>query len=256
MADDERDARRVSRTGARRLSARRPRAVAGVPRRAAARPRVVRRRHGRPAHRLRARPGRAGRRPALQRRRRRPPRARARLRAEGEAAHLQRVLRGAHVLARRPRPGARRGRRCRSATTCSSSTSAPWAWRCARTRGRRMARCVAAASSGAEIIVNVSASPVSHGHRRHAARDAGHARRRQPDGAGLRQRRRRARTASSTTAAGSSSRTAGSCTKRRASPSARPRRSSISTARGACAWNTRPGAPTASITCAASARWR
>ena len=70
----------------------------------------------------------------------------ARLRAEGKAPDLQRLLRGAHVLARR-RPSLRSTRPAsRSATTSSASTSASSPSRCARTSGRPTARCAAAAT--------------------------------------------------------------------------------------------------------------
>ena len=76
--------------------------------------------------------------------RRRDPR----LRAQGEAAHLQRLLRGADLLARRRRARAARPTACRSATISSASTSACWRWRSARTSGRRTARCAGAATRG------------------------------------------------------------------------------------------------------------
>ncbi len=105
--------------------------------------------------------------------------------------------------------------------------------------------------SGAELDRERLGVALPHGRPRHAPRDAGHARRRQPDGARLRQRRRRPGRAD--------------LRRRRVhlperTPGARgaalhepvpPRPSSTSIARGDCAWSTPPGAPTASTSCGA-----
>jgi hypothetical protein len=144
-------------------------------------------------HRVRARCDHRARGAPLQLRRRRPPRARAGRRAEREAAHLQRVLRTADVHARDAVPYETR---CRAGVpfgdllfrfdfgvlgveVCEDGWSPDGPLR------RR-------AYSGAELMVNVSASPYRLGAQSHPARDALHALGRQSVCPGLCQRGRRA----------------------------------------------------------------
>ena len=189
---------------------------------------------------------------ALQRRGGRAPRPPPRLRAQGEAADLQRVLRGAHVLARRARPGPRRRRR--------AARRLPLRLRLRHRRGRGLRRRLGARRPDAPPLplgrrdrrqrLGVAVPP---GHRRHPPRDAGDARRRQPDGAGLRQRRRRPgrphlrrrRLRLPERPAGAR----GAALRR----GPRRRRSSTSIAPGGCGWSTRPGGPTARRSSSANA---
>ena len=192
MAADDVTHGGVPRAGDRRLPAGRPRAVA----------RLRRRRSGASSSASRADTATlatvfvlglavARRRAALQLRGDRPPRPHPRLRPQGEAAHLQRLLRRPHVLARRARAVARRAAACRSATivftfdfgtvaieVCEDVWSPDGPMRRRSLRGRRDRR----------QRLGVA---VPHGRRRHAARDARHPRGRQPDRAALRQRGRR-----------------------------------------------------------------
>ncbi len=105
------DGRVLHGAGGGRLSHRGPDPVAGVPRRPAERARAVRRGDGRPSHRVRGGGGGGGRRADLQLRRGGPRRRDPRLRPQGEAPHLQRLLRGPHLLARRAGARPRRRRR-------------------------------------------------------------------------------------------------------------------------------------------------
>ena len=104
----------------------------------------------------------------------------ARIRPKGKAPHLQRLLRGADVFARWPRARARRGGvplgdyhlpfdfGIVAIEVCEDAWSPD---------GPMRRRCY----SGAEIVVNVSASPYRMGIEQHTPRNAGDARRGQPD---------------------------------------------------------------------------
>ena len=113
---------------------------------------------------------------------------------EGEAAHLQRLLRGAHA-SRAARPasyddGRRRAlRRPASSTSTSARVALEVCEDIWSPDGPMRRRCYA----GAELVVNVSASPFRLGVVDDAARDDRHARRRQPGDGRLREPRRRQR---------------------------------------------------------------
>jgi NAD+ synthase (glutamine-hydrolysing) len=129
---------------------------------------------------------------------------------EGEAPDLQRLLRGAHALARHPLPASQRARRrgrplgdhvyafdfgTLAVEVCEDIWSPD---------GPMRRRCY----SGAELVCNLSASPYRAGVTGHAPRDDRHARRRQPVHDRLRQPRRRQRRPRCSTAAATSTRTA------------------------------------------------
>ena len=221
MADDGRHARRVSRTGRRRLPARGPGAVAGLPRRPAARPR----------DRSPARPPT----PAPCSCSAWPCAVQAQLFNAAAVVHRGRILGWCPRRSCRPTTSStRRGRSraagpgwrstptaCRSATTCSASTSAPSPSRSAKTPGRPTARCDGAASRAPRSSSTSRRRPTGWASTAPAARCW----RRAPPTT------RRCsstptpwapRTGSSTTAAASSSRTAGWSTRRRASSRAPP----------------------------------
>ena len=128
----------------RRLPARGPGAVAGLRRPPVAPARALRPGDGLAAHRVPRGRGRRAPGPALQLRRARGRREGARAGAQGEAAHLQHLLRGAHLLARLPRHARGSTAACPSATTSSASTSASSPPRSARTSGAPTAPCAGA----------------------------------------------------------------------------------------------------------------
>ena len=87
--------------------------------------------------------------------------------AQGEAAHLQHLLRGAHLLPRLARACRASTTASPSATSSSASTSASWRRRSARTSGAPTGPMRRRTYSGAELVVNISASPFRVGHRGH-----------------------------------------------------------------------------------------
>ena len=146
------------------------------------------------------------------------PRRDPRPRPEGEAAHLQRLLRGAHLLARRARASydevrRRAVRRLSSSTSTSATVALEVCEDIWSPDGPMRRRCYA----GAELVVNVSRLAVSARRRRHAARDDRHARRRQPVRGRLREPRRRQRRPDLRRRRLRRRRTAGWCSRRRAS---------------------------------------
>ena len=139
-------------------------------------------RNRRLGHRLRARPGGCGRRTAVQLGGDRSSRPSARICPERKAAHLQRLLRGADVLARWAQARARRGGRP------ARRLHLPIRLRPRRHRSVR-GRVVARRPDAPPLLLGrrdrrqCVLVAVSHGHREHAPRNAGDARRGQPDGA-------------------------------------------------------------------------
>ena len=133
---------------------------------------------------------------------------------------------------------------CRSATCSSTSTSARSALEVCEDIWSPDGPMRRRGYAGAELVVNVSASPFRLGvcatRREMIATRAG----RQPVHARLREPGRRATTGSSSTAAASSSRTAGSCSRRRASRGLRGDDGRSRSHARACAPRTRPGAST------------
>ena len=159
-AADDATARGVSRAADRRLPAGRSGAVARLRRRAVDRARALRRRRPRALAAVFVLGVTVARGPQrLQLRGAGAPRQDPRPGAQGEAAHLQRLLRGAHVRARRRRAATTRCTACRSAIWSSTSTSARSALEVCEDiwspDGPMRRRCYA----GAELVVNLSASP-------------------------------------------------------------------------------------------------
>ena len=153
---------------------------------------------------------------------------------QGEAAHLQHLLRGPHLRPRLPLPA------CRAPGRAVRRPDLPLRLRGHRPGGLRgrldgrvpdaPSRVLRRGAGGEHLGLGVPG-----GDRRDAARDAHHPRRGPPVHAGLREPRRRQRRAALRRRRASCSRTASRCSMRRAGARAGRRPRSTSTARCACA---------------------